>query len=42
MTEVTWCDKMDRNEPIYLPSGCTHMGMREGKITKVFGIRLIY
>mgnify|MGYP003984124733 FL=1 len=35
---VTWCDKMDR-KAYHLPSGCTHMGMREGKITKVFGIR---
>ena len=34
---VTWCDKMDKRA-YHLPSGCTRMGMREGKITKVFGI----
>jgi hypothetical protein len=37
MIEVTWCDKMDKRA-CHLPSGCTHMGMREGKITKAFGI----
>ena len=37
MTEVTWCDKMDKRA-YHLPSGCTRMGMREGKITKAFGI----
>ena len=34
---VTWCDKMDKRA-YHLPSGCTRMGMREGKITKAFGI----
>ena len=34
---VTWCDKMDR-KAYHLPSGCTHLGMREGRITKAFGV----
>lgn len=34
---VTWCDKMDKRA-YHLPSGCTRMGMREGKITKAFGV----
>ena len=37
MIEVTWCDKMDKRA-YHLPSGCTNMGMRAGKITKAFGI----
>lgn len=34
---ITWCDEMDKRA-YHLPSGCTHLGMRGGKITKAFGI----
>ncbi len=34
---ITWCDKMDKRA-YHLPSGCTPMGMRKGKITKAFGV----